>query len=327
MPEPIIPSLAELANIRNALNKLYYGQDIPTEVPSQGLYKEFNDIRSNVTTINTTLGNRKPPKLIAQASAPPNPNGADNQGGLWINTSPSVDGPTATLIYYWNSTTSAWEAISGKVSESVDYNWTGKHTLKNTLNYFANNAARDAAFTSPAAGWFALVGNKLQLHDASAWRDISLPAAGAAGQAIIKNSATDFDVVWADIVRPAINNTLSGANTFSGINTFSAKPNFNAGIQVAGAAGTFGAGIGVTGTSTLQNTSITGTLSVSSTATLQAITASSTLTVTGNTTLNSKTSVKSGSSRDDGFFIGTARVWVSASQPAGAVTGDIWIQV
>lgn len=320
MPTPVIPQLSDLANIRTAFLRNYYGQDSPTETPASGLAKELGDIRTGISEVNMTLGNRKPPKIIAQGTTPANPNDANSSGGLWINTSAAVADPTATLLYFWNSNTSSWEPISGKVNQAVEYIWTGKHTFRSTFNYFVNATARDTGLPSAATGSLAIVGNKLQVKDASSWKDISIPAGGSTNQVPIKNSNNDFDWTWSDVVRPAAN------NVFSGNNTFNTKPSFTAGIEVAAGA-TVAGGLEVSsGATALKNTAVAGTLSVSAAATLAALSATG-ISVSGESTMTGKTNVpNSASVRNTGFFIGSSRVWLSPTQPANAAAGDLWIQ-
>jgi len=325
--------MTDLANIRTTLNGLYYGQDVATETPSQGLAKELTDIRTNVSTVETTLGNRKPPKIVAQATDPGTPNTADSIGGLWIDTSGSVVDPTTTLAKYWDSNTNAWVTLSGKVRQDLAYTWTAAHVFKSTLNYFADATARDAAITAPVIGQFAVVGNRVQVRGASSWLSVTPPAAGASGQALVKLSSTDFDLGWANVVTPTGSHTLSGTNSFTGNTSFALKVNMATGLDV----------VGTTDLDTLNvslNSALSGslsvgtTLSVSGAATLSAaltvaglLTSNGALTVAGISTLNGKTIVpNSATVRDTGFFFAGKRFWVSPTQPTTAVAGDLWIQ-
>ena len=305
MGTPQLPQMTDLANIRDALNLYYYGQVVPTATPSAGLAKEFGDLGVLVSSLQTTLDNRKPPKIIAQATPPASPVTADTVGGLWIDTDGVTTDPTATLAYFWNTSTNAWEPVSGKVLESYPYVWTAAHTFKSTINYFANSAARDAAITAPVAGQFAVVGNRLQVYDGG-WKNISLPPGGTSGQAAVKLSNTDFDWGWSNVVTPTGNNTFSGSNTFNGATTFSVSPTM--------------AGATITGTTTVTNLNASGTTG------LTTLNVSGVLTQTGQANLNGKTVVKNDAARDSGFFIGTRRVYISSTAPTGSSAGDIWIQ-
>lgn len=305
MPTPQLPEMTDLANIRDALNLYYYGQVVPTVTPTAGLAKEFGDLSTLVAALQVTADNRKPPKIIAQASAPASPVTSDSVGGIWIDTDGVTSDPTATLVYFWNTGTNAWEPISGKVLESYPYVWTAAHTFKSTLNYFANSAARDAAITAPVTGQIAIVGNRVQVYDGG-WKGVSLPTGGTSGQAAVKLSNSDFDLGWASVVTPSGDNTLSGANTFNGASTFNVAPSM--------------VGVTVSGTATVT------TLSVSGTTGLAAVNVSGTLTQSGAANLNGKTTVANGTSRDSGLFIGTRRVYISSTAPTGSSIGDIWIQ-
>ena len=305
MPTPQLPEMTDLANIRDALNLYYYGQVVPTATPAAGLAKEFGDLSTLVAALQVTADNRKPPKIIAQATAPASPVTADTVGGLWIDTDGVTSDPTATLAYFWNTRTNAWEPVSGKVLESYPYVWTAAHLFKSTANYFATSAARDAAITAPVAGQFAVVGNRVQVYDGG-WKNVSLPPGGSSGQAAVKLSNTDFDWGWANVVTPAGNNTFSGSNTFNGASTFSVAPSM--------------VGLSVSGTATVA------TLNVSGTAGLTTLNVSGVLTQTGQANLNGKTVVPNGTTRDSGLFIGTRRIYISSTAPTGSSAGDIWIQ-
>ena len=305
MPTPQLPEMTDLANIRDALNLYYYGQVVPTLTPSAGLAKEFGDANALIATIQTTLDNRKPPKIIAQPNKPSSPVTSDTVGGLWIDTDGTTTDPTATLAYYWNTTTNAWTPVSGKVLESYPYVWTGAQVFKSTLNFFANATARDAAITAPVEGQLAVIDNRLQIYDVG-WKNVSIPPAGTTKQALLKSSNSDFDAGWADVVTPAGNNTFSGTNSFTGTTSFTGTPTM-AGLTVSG-------------------TAAAATLNVSGTSGLRTLNVSGVLTQSGQANLNGKTVVKNDAARDSGFFIGTRRIYILATQPTTGTTGDIWIQ-
>lgn len=305
MPTPQLPQMTDLANIRDALNLYYYGQVVPTSTPSAGLAKEFGDVNALVSAINSTLDNRKPPKIIAQATAPASPVTADTVGGLWIDTDGVTTDPTATLAYYWDTATSAWVPVSGKVLESFPYEWTGAQVFKSTINYFVSASARDLKITAPVEGQLAVVANRLQVYN-SGWKNVSLPPAGSTSQALLKNSATDFDAGWSNVVTPTGNHTLSGTNTFTGSTAFNVAPTM--------------VGVTVSGTATIT------TLAVSGNSSVNTLSVNSVLTQNGQANLNGKTLVKNDTARDSGLFVGTRRIYISSTQPTTGIAGDIWIQ-
>lgn len=305
MPTPQLPEMTDLANIRDALNLYYYGQVVPTPTPASGLAKEFGDINTLVAALQTTLDNRKPPKIIAQPNEPSSPVTSDTVGGLWIDTDGTTTDPTATLAYYWNTTTNAWTPVSGKVLESYPYVWTGAQTFKSTINYFANATARDSAIAAPVTGQFAVVANRLQVYSGG-WKNVSYPAGGTVGQALLKASGSDFDIEWSNVVTPTGNHTFTGTNAFNGTTSFTGTPSF--------------ANLSASGTATIA------TLNVSGTSGLATLNVSGVLTQAGQANLNGKTVVKNDTARDSGFFIGTRRVYVSTTQPTTGASGDIWIQ-
>jgi hypothetical protein len=297
--------MTDLANIRDALNLYYYGQTVPTVSPVAGLAKEFGDITVLLSGLQTTLDNRKPPKIIAQATVPPSPITADTVGGLWIDTDGTTIDPSATLAYYWNATTSAWEPLRGKVLESYPYVWTGAQTFKSTFNYFSTTALRDAAFPTPVEGQLVVLDSRLQVFDTT-WKFVTPPTGGTVKQAALKASSSDFDVAWADVVTPTGSHTFSGANSFTGSTSFTVAPSM--------------VGVTVSGTATVA------TLNVSGVTGLNTLNVSGTFTQSGVANLNGKTIAANSTVRDVGFFLGTRRVYISATQPTTGVAGDIWIQ-
>ena len=95
--------------------------------------------------------------------------------------------------YMYDEDTDTWYAISGRVSTSANYVWTGAQTYSNNVvvngaltatlkfNSFLNPAARASAITSPQTGLISFIQqdpsgntvNKFQYYNGSAWTDLN----------------------------------------------------------------------------------------------------------------------------------------------------------
>ena len=98
--------------------------------------------------------------------------------------------------YMYDEDTDTWYAISGKVSTSANYVWSGANTFNNNVfangtltatlrfNSFLNPAARSSAITAPAVGLLTFIQqdaggntvNKFQYWNGSAWTDLAAVA-------------------------------------------------------------------------------------------------------------------------------------------------------
>lgn len=98
--------------------------------------------------------------------------------------------------YMYDEDTDTWYAISGRVSTSANYVWTGAQqftnnvlvdgalTVTSRINVFLNPAARSAAITSPQTGLLTFIRqdaggstiNRLEFWDGSAWQPYNDPA-------------------------------------------------------------------------------------------------------------------------------------------------------
>lgn len=98
--------------------------------------------------------------------------------------------------YMYDEDTDTWYAISGRVSTSANYVWTGAQqytnnvqvdgglTVTSRINVFLNPAARASAITSPQTGLLTFIRqdavgstiNRLEYYDGSAWRPYNDPA-------------------------------------------------------------------------------------------------------------------------------------------------------
>lgn len=94
----------------------------------------------------------------------------------------------------YDANSSSWIEISGKVSTSANYVWSGAHQFTNNVtmdgaltatlkfNSFLNPAARTAAIASPGTGLLSFLQqdaggntiNKFQYYNGSAWVDLNI---------------------------------------------------------------------------------------------------------------------------------------------------------
>lgn len=141
--------------------------------------------------------------------------------------------------YMYDEATTTWYAISGRVSTSANYVWTGAQqfdnnsifggaiTAKLKFNCFLNPAARTTAIPSPGTGLLTFIQqdgsgntlNRFEYWDGSAWVAYADPATTVtlAGTQTLTNKT---------LTSPAINGaslsgTLSGSPTLSGTVTLS----------------------------------------------------------------------------------------------------------
>lgn len=128
---------------------------------------------------------------------------------------------TGKLAYMYDSDTSTWYAISGRVPTNAGYVWGGAHQFTNNVllngaitatlkfNSFLNPAARSAAITSPSTGLISFIQqdaigntvNKFQYWDGSAWTDLasvayatSSPNSPQAGNLWVNSSTNELYV-------------------------------------------------------------------------------------------------------------------------------------
>ena len=100
---------------------------------------------------------------------------------------------TGRPAFMYDEDTQTWYAISGRISTSANYVWTGANewqnnssfvggvTAKTKFNYFLNPAARSAAITSPERGLLTFLEqdasgntiNKFEYWNGSAWTSVN----------------------------------------------------------------------------------------------------------------------------------------------------------
>lgn len=142
--------------------------------------------------------------------------------------------------YMYDEDTDTWYAISGRVSTSANYIWTGAQqytnnvqidgglTVTSRINVFLNPAARASAITSPQTGLLTFIRqdaggstiNRLEYYDGSAWQPYNDPA----------------EVVFLDETQTLTNKTLTSPTisspTISGSATVSADVDITGQLDV-----------------------------------------------------------------------------------------------
>lgn len=141
--------------------------------------------------------------------------------------------------YMYDEDTDTWYAISGRVSTSANYIWTGAQQYTNNVivdgaltatlrfNSFLNPAARSAAITSPNVGLLTFIQqdaggntvNRFEYWDGSAWSPIADPnAATLDGTETLTNKTLTSPVVnTGDINNPDIDGgTIDGTDITGG---------------------------------------------------------------------------------------------------------------
>lgn len=130
--------------------------------------------------------------------------------------------------YMYDDVTDTWYAISGRVSTSANYNWTGANNFTNNVtitgpltatlrfNVFLNPAARSAAIPAPGTGLLTFLQqnsggttiNRFEYWNGSAWTPIADPnAATLNGVETLTNKT---------LTSPIVNTaTLNGGNIIS----------------------------------------------------------------------------------------------------------------
>ena len=151
---------------------------------------------------------------------------------------------TGRPAYMYDQETNTWYAISGKISTSANYIWTGAHQFNNqtlftsSLNCFLNPAARSAAIASPATGLITFICqdaggttvNRFEYWTGSIWTPIADPnAATKNGTETLTNKTMDGGSnTFTNIPQTSISGL---ATTISGLSSTYSPLNFSINAQ------------------------------------------------------------------------------------------------
>jgi hypothetical protein len=172
---------------------------------------------------------------------------------------PTTVDTTGRPAYMYDSVTDTWYQISGKVSTTSNYAWTGTHQWSNTvtangnfiatlrINCFTNPAARTAAIAAPGIGLITFIQqdaggntvNRFEYWNGTAWivmADLSstqtLTNKTLTSPTINTPTISNGSVTSATITNPTLSGTMAGSVTFSGNNIFSGNVDITGRLDV-----------------------------------------------------------------------------------------------